>query len=112
MGLDEFTRREPEVAWNIPASMCGGRRVRDFKQTFDEARDRLVAELYRTVDEPGFDAPQRDVPKFEEPEPDPGWKPHLAEARVEHFAETDLESLRKLSADLLERATELDREVA
>ena len=71
--------------------------VNDFKQTFDEARDRLVAELYRAVDEGGTDA---------------GSKTDLSVAQVERFADTGFESLRRLTAELLERATELDGEVA
>ena len=106
----------------------------DFKRTFDEARDRLIAELHRTRDEPRFEPkpdvferkpdafeprpdrfeprPDRFEPKPDAFEPDPGWKSDLAKARVERFADTGLDSLRRLSADLLERATELDREVA
>jgi hypothetical protein len=75
----------------------------DFKQSSNEARERLVAELHKTVATFGAAVDEAVGAMLDAAE---------AEARrAEQLAGPGLEPLRKLSTELLEKAIELDRNV-
>jgi hypothetical protein len=83
----------------------------DFKQISEEARDRLVAELHRTVANVSAAVDDAAGQVLDAAEADARVQADLAAARVEHLADEGLEPLRGLSTELLQRATELDREI-
>jgi hypothetical protein len=83
----------------------------DFKQISEEARDRLVAELHRTVANVSAAVDEAAGSVLDAAESDARVQADVTAARVEHLAEEGLEPLRELSAALLNRATELDYEI-
>src|SRR3954468_18188017 len=83
----------------------------DFNQISNEARDRLVAELHRSVANVSAAVDEAAESVLDAAESDARAQAELAAARVEQLADEGLEPLRDLSAALLERATELDHEI-
>jgi hypothetical protein len=84
----------------------------DFKQISNEAKDRLVAELHRSVATVSAAVDEAAESVLDAAESDVRLQADLAAARVEHLADEGLEPLRELSAELLKRATELDHEIS
>jgi hypothetical protein len=77
--------------------------VSDFRQISNEARERLVAELHKTVAAFGAAVDEAAGAMLDAAE--------VEARRAEHLAGPGLEQLRTLSSELLEQATELDRNV-
>ncbi len=83
----------------------------DFKQISNQARERLVAELHKTVATFGAAVDEAADVMLDAAEVETQRRAEAEARRAEQLAGTGLEPLRKLSAELLEKATELDREV-
>jgi hypothetical protein len=83
----------------------------DFKQISNEVRDRLVAELHRSVATVSAAVDEAAESVLDAAETDVRLQADLAAARVEHLADQGLQPLRDLSTELLKRASELDYEI-
>ncbi len=93
------------------ASMQEGIRVNDFNHISDQARERLIAELHRTVSTVSSAVDDAAARVLDAAEADAKREAEVA-AQVERLSEEGLRPLRALSGELLDRAAELDREIA